>query len=186
MCVLCFVCACMLINFTLNLSYAPEDLSVCQRDLVDLIVLYCSRRETEYHHILSQVIQIHINIYYIYLFNIFNVFLCIIYFSSHRTTLYHTMDMEPYSILLYSILFYSTQILGPILVSPHRMPRGLAYSCFYSLCSKFIPLINLQDTAFTKAISKLSEWIRLLTIYHFPALAIHLVSFHFIYLFIFF
>jgi hypothetical protein len=54
------------------------------------------------------------------------------------------------------------------------MPRGLAYSCFYSLCSKFIPLINLQTDAFNRALTKLCDWLRLLVVYHYPALAMHL------------
>lgn len=54
------------------------------------------------------------------------------------------------------------------------MSRGLAYSCFYSLCSKFIPLINLQTDAFNGALTKLCNWLRLLVVYHYPALAMHL------------
>ena len=57
---------------------------------------------------------------------------------------------------------------------PHRLPRGLAYSCFYALCSKFIPLINLPNAAFNKALRKLSDWLRLLVVYHFPQVALHL------------
>jgi hypothetical protein len=65
-------------------------------------------------------------------------------------------------------------LLGPLLVTPLPATRALASSCFYTLCSEFIPLINLSPFRYDQAVRKVDEWIRLLLSYHFPLLVLHL------------
>eukprot|EP00603_Paraphysomonas_imperforata_P008007 CAMPEP_0114431854 /NCGR_PEP_ID=MMETSP0103-20121206/10834_1 /TAXON_ID=37642 ORGANISM="Paraphysomonas imperforata, Strain PA2" /NCGR_SAMPLE_ID=MMETSP0103 /ASSEMBLY_ACC=CAM_ASM_000201 /LENGTH=1306 /DNA_ID=CAMNT_0001601471 /DNA_START=25 /DNA_END=3945 /DNA_ORIENTATION=- len=67
-----------------------------------------------------------------------------------------------------------TSLLTPLLVTPLPATRALASSCFYSLCSEFIPLINLTPVKYERAVQKVNEWIRLLLSYHFPLLVLHL------------
>ena len=69
--------------------------------------------------------------------------------------------------------FYSS-ILSPLLVTPMPSSRALASSCFYVLCSDFIPLINLSTFGYDEAVRKICEWVRLLVLYHFPLLVLHL------------
>ena len=107
------------INSRVGSLWIPPDIEASRASLKDILVLYCVRREIEYHHVLCN-------------------------------------------------------ILAPLLVSPHPMPRGLSYSCFYALCSGFIPMINLHPHAFSRAMNKISDWVRLLLVYHFPTLSLHL------------
>jgi hypothetical protein len=95
------------------------DTKRCEKDLRDLLVLYCLRHDTEYHSILCH-------------------------------------------------------ILAPLVVSHMPTPRAIAYSCFYSLCKDFVPLINLTPTNFASALNLISTNTRLLVCYHFPQLALHL------------
>jgi hypothetical protein len=90
---------------------------------------------------------------------------------------------------------YLCNILIPLLSSsPQPIPRALASSCFYSLCTSFLPLapyqqpqLTLPSTSTPTPLSyevikgnliteKLTSWLRILLSYHFPALSIHLDS----------
>ena len=95
------------------------DQNKCMKNMFDILVLYCARRNTEYHHLFCH-------------------------------------------------------ILAPLLVSATPLSRPIAYSCFYSLCSNFIPLINAPPDVCSEAMKLLSSYIRLLLSYHNPGLTLHL------------
>jgi hypothetical protein len=85
---------------------------------------------------------------------------------------------------------YLLNIILPMLSTTHPLPRSLASSCFYALCTSFLPLSPYQQQAGVNGeityetikhnlmADRLSSWLRLLLSYHFPALAIHLDSIH--------
>lgn len=79
---------------------------------------------------------------------------------------------------------YLFDILVPLLMSSSPIPRPIASTCFYHLCTSFLPLAAypLKDSntlEMKKSLlitEKLTSWLRLLVNYHFPSLAIHLDS----------
>jgi hypothetical protein len=103
-----------------------------------------------------------------------------------KGTVYSPSDLEQTEIDMSDILLlycmrrkkayhrYYTTLLSPLLVTPAPTTRALASSCFYAICSEFIPLINLDTYRYNRAVQKINEWIRLLLSYHFPLLVLHL------------
>jgi hypothetical protein len=79
---------------------------------------------------------------------------------------------------------YMTHILIPLLVSGTPLKKQVASSCFYNLCTSFLPLYGYSwsgQTSFEMAknsvlAAKQCTWLRLLVGYHFPKLLLHLDS----------
>jgi hypothetical protein len=84
---------------------------------------------------------------------------------------------------------YLCNILLPLLSSsPLPIPRSLASSCFYALCTSFLPVAPYQQLTLSSApltyeaikrnliTEKMTSWLRILLSYHFPSLSIHLDS----------
>eukprot|EP01039_Chlorochromonas_danica_P005573 gene5572-6136_t len=69
---------------------------------------------------------------------------------------------------------YSRILLAIIGGAKFRVKKGLASSLFYSLATSFMPLLGLQYTALELAQEVVHRWLRLLLLYHCPALAQHL------------
>ena len=109
----------LMVGKVTDIDGTDYDQDKCMKNMFDILVLYCARRNTEYHHLFCH-------------------------------------------------------ILSPLLVTATSLPRSIAYSCFYSLCSNFIPLINLPPDVCSEAMRLLSFNIRLLLSYHNPCLALHL------------
>lgn len=65
-------------------------------------------------------------------------------------------------------------LLAPMIVTSKPLSRTVASSCFYSLCSEFIPVVNLPAIQQDKVSEKLHSLLRLLLMYHSPKLTIHL------------
>jgi len=66
------------------------------------------------------------------------------------------------------------RLLCPLIVTQNRVSRTLASSCFYSLVSMFIPLINLNPIAYQMGACVTHSLTRQLLAYHSPALVLHL------------
>jgi hypothetical protein len=65
-------------------------------------------------------------------------------------------------------------LLAPLLTCKQPLSRGLACACFYPLAADFAPLIGLKSTtALELGLDCLHSWLRLLVLYHSPALAQH-------------
>lgn len=79
---------------------------------------------------------------------------------------------------------YMVQILIPLLVSSNPMKKQVASTCFYNLCTSFLPLFgyswsgqsSFELTKNAVIIAKQCSWLRLLVGYHFPKLVLHLDS----------
>lgn len=82
---------------------------------------------------------------------------------------------------------YMLQILVPLMISSSPMPKALMSSCFYNLCTSFLPLhgyhlkpspgrneLDIERNSFV--VDKQSTLLRLLVGYHFPKLLLHLDS----------
>lgn len=65
-------------------------------------------------------------------------------------------------------------LLLPLVLAPTPVPRSLASSCFYSLCSTFLPLLDPKPPGLAIATRSLHSWFRLLIGYHYPRLLMHL------------
>lgn len=69
------------------------------------------------------------------------------------------------------------RILSTLLVTGnanHRFSRAVASSCFYSIASEFLPLLNLSPTAQSLGVNLTHNWLKVLLSYHAPALVQHL------------
>ena len=82
-------------------------------------------------------------------------------------TLYCIRKERNYSSVLCSVL-------APLLLPPNNLPKGLASSCFYSLASEFLPLLSLSSAELEPTLDLVHSWLRLLVVYHSPAVAQHL------------
>lgn len=82
-------------------------------------------------------------------------------------TLYCIRKERKYSSLLCSVL-------APLLLAPNSLSKEQSSSCFYSLVSDFFPLLNLQPPGIEAALYTVHSWLRLLVVYHSPAVAHHL------------
>jgi hypothetical protein len=65
-------------------------------------------------------------------------------------------------------------LLAPLLLTSTPSSRALSSSCFYSIASQFVPMVNLQPAALELAIETVHFWLRLLLTYHNPTLSQHL------------
>ena len=66
------------------------------------------------------------------------------------------------------------QMLLPLMLVPSSFTKESASSCFYSFSSEFTPLLSLDNSIQRTAIETVHSWIRLLVVYHSPAVAHHL------------
>ena len=66
------------------------------------------------------------------------------------------------------------QMLLPLMLLPSSFSKEAASSCFYSFASEFTPLLSLDSTFQGAAIQTMHSWVRLLVVYHSPAVAHHL------------
>jgi hypothetical protein len=81
--------------------------------------------------------------------------------------LYCTRREREYSSVLCSLL-------TPLLSAPNPFSKEMASSCFYSLASEFAPLLSLDYASMDTALGTVHSWLRLLVVYHSPAVAQHL------------
>jgi hypothetical protein len=65
-------------------------------------------------------------------------------------------------------------LLTPLLSAPNPFSKEMASSCFYSLASEFAPLLSLDYASMDTALGTVHSWLRLLVVYHSPAVAQHL------------
>ena len=82
-------------------------------------------------------------------------------------TLYCIRKEREYSSVLCSLL-------APLLLAPNSFSKELSSSCFYCLVSDFVPLLSLQSSGIEAALRTVHSWLRLLVVYHSPAVAQHL------------
>ena len=66
------------------------------------------------------------------------------------------------------------QMLLPLMLIPSSFTKESASSCFYSFSSEFTPLLSLDNSIQRTAIETVHSWVRLLVVYHSPAVAHHL------------
>ena len=82
-------------------------------------------------------------------------------------TLYCIRKERQYSSVLCSLL-------APLLLAPNSFSKELSSACFYCLVSDFVPLLSLQSSGIEAALKTVHSWLRLLVVYHSPAVAQHL------------
>ena len=82
---------------------------------------------------------------------------------------------------------YMLNILAPMFLCSSPMSQSTAFSCFYSLCTTYMPLQSYRlDTSSSRntqelvlnamVVEKQTAWLRLMVGYHFPRLQLHLDS----------